>query len=362
MGKGIVGFWNRFTYFLQHSAAHLLWLLSIAIIVLMIVTAVFVLLTVYLRIRHFMTDKHVRHLEKTWRPALMDVLAGDQAPTHLWQRVAKYDGLFFMEFLLKYALRFKGQERKLLCQLAAPYLKQAEKVSHSWMPEQRAHAIQILSLLGLQSHAHVVIRGLSDRSPIVSMVAARALTKSGQVEYAQAVMAQLYRFDTWNIHFLSSMLAAVGAVIAPQLRQLFLDPQQPVLSRTVAADTLLKTHDLKAADDAVKVLAQEPHQELQAAALRLLGAVGRSEHITVIRQWCFARDFFIRAHAVSALGRLGSESEIPYLRKAFEDPSPWVAFHAATSLKKLSGTEILEQIIQSAHPRAMIAEQVLLAS
>lgn len=355
-------FWNWLTHLLLHSAENLLWLLSVSILLLLIVTTVFVVLTIYLRIRHFIVDKRVRYLENYWRGSLMDVLVGDKPLTFLWQRVALIDELFFVEFLLKCALRFKGKERQMLCHLAEPYLKRIEKMARDWMPEQRAHAIQILSLLGLQAHSQVVIKALKDPSPIVAMVAARALTKSGQSEYAQAVMAQLHRFDTWNIHFLSSMLAAVGAVIAPQLRQSFTDPQQSILSRTVAAETLLKTHDLLAADVAVQVLEQGAHQELQAAALRLLGAVGRPEHLSVIRQWCFARDFFIRAHAVSALGRLGSEAEIPYLRKAFEDPSPWVAFHAATSLKKLSGPEILEQLIRSAHPRATIAEQVLLAS
>ena len=106
------------------------------------------------------------------------------------------------------------------------------------------------------------------------------------------------------------------------------------------------------------MLQTERERELVTAALRLLKRTGRPEHSAILRELCNSPDFVIRAHAVSALASLGNARDIQQLRRFFEDPSSWVAIHAAWALKE-GGGEVLRELVASHHPRAKLALQVL---
>ena len=155
------------------------------------------------------------------------------------------------------------------------------------------------------------------------------------------------------------MLAAVGPGVTPALRETFSDLDKPPRVRAVAAEALQELSDFAAADFAALVLETETDRDLIAASLRLLGRVGRPEHLASIRALCTSSDFVIRAHAVSALGRIGEEEDIQPLRQAFEDPSQWVAIHTAWGLKEAGCVKVLREIAESEHPRADLAREIL---
>lgn len=117
--------------------------------------------------------------------------------------------------------------------------------------------------------------------------------------------------------------------------------------------------DPLAGDLAAEVLPTTQDRELATALLRLLAVVGRPAHLPMIRERCGSQDIIVRAEALSALGQLGDEDEIPLLTAAMDDPSPWVALHAARGVKAAGGEAVLGEIAESGHEHARLAGQVL---
>ncbi|MBI2191095.1 MAG: HEAT repeat domain-containing protein [Planctomycetes bacterium] len=345
------------TRFPMHERVMLLLVLGIAL--LLAFSAFFAVSTVVLRIRNDLKRKRWAKREARWQPILLDVLAGEREPDALWACVGAGDHLYFIDYLMRYARRLRGEERMVLSRLAGPYLKDVAKRLRRGDVEQRARAAETLGTLDLQTYAAEVVGALKDPSPLVAMVAARALARREHPQFVVAVLDQLHRFDNWSTSFLASMLAAVGPDASPHLRGMLPDRGVPVRVRVVAAETLARLHDVGAADGAARLLAEEGDRDLLAAALRLLGQVGRPVHVPPVRVLCASPDFVVRSCAVEILGQLGTPEDASLLGAAMDDPSLWVARHAARALQKIGGDGALEALAASNHPRAALAREVL---
>jgi hypothetical protein len=145
------------------------------------------------------------------------------------------------------------------------------------------------------------------------MVAARYLARREFPEFAPAVLKRLHRFEGWNRRFLASMLAEMGPEASPTLREKLADQNEPAWLRAVHAEALGMQLDLLAGDVAVEVLGTAEDRDLIVANLHLLAAVGRPDHLPVIRERCAVSDVVIRAQALHALGLLGDTEDVPLL-------------------------------------------------
>ncbi|MFH1740474.1 MAG: HEAT repeat domain-containing protein [bacterium] len=348
------------TYFFELIfRERILFSLAILIAILFLFTVVFGVYAVFLRIANERKRAHWEQLETAWEQEVLEVLAGEHRPDQLWRRVNKKDALYFVDFLLRYAQRLRGQERDILTELARPYLRQIARRMKEGDATQRARAAQTLSALGLFDYALELIAALDDPSPLVAMIAARALARKEHPQFAVPVLDRLHRFRSWSRNYLASMLAAVGSEITPALRNALADPNRSARTRSVSAEALLELNDFAAADTAARILETETDRDLLASCLRLLAQVGRIEHLSSVRRLCGSSDFVVRAHAVRALGSLGGAEDYDNVLQAFEDPSQWVAIHAAWALKDVGGLDDLKEIAGSDHPRADLARQVL---
>lgn len=327
---------------------------------LIVMALVFASYTILLRARNELSARRWKRLGALWEePVLNAVLDPDTAP-RVHEVVEPRYRLHFVRFVLEYSRRVKGEERAALRALALPYLGPLAARTRSARVEVRTRAVQTLGTLGLPAYAAEVVAALDDRSPLVAMVAARALCREEHPEYLRDVLPRLARFEGWSRGFLASMLAAVGPAAAPALRETLGDETRAPAARAVAADALRLLSDLQSADTAAHVAAQEHEPELVAAALRLLTLVGRPEHIAVIRDRCTSRDSSVRASAVAALGTLALEEDRLRLLGAMSDESPWVAIAGARALIAAGGRAALRELSDSDHPRALLAQQVLL--
>ena len=80
----------------------------------------------------------------------------------------------------------------------------------------------------------------------------------------------------------------------------------------------------------------------------------------MIRPFAYAEAPHVRAAALRALGALGgAEGDLALLRRGLDDPSPWVAIHAARGLRESGCEEELEVLARSGSPRAPVAGEVL---
>lgn len=319
----------------------------------------FVAAALVLRWRNLRKARRWNVLEERWEAELLDFIAGDITADALRTRISRDDSRYFIDYLTRFARRMRGSERKMVEELAAPYLPLIVRQLRSRQAATRSRAVRSLSLLGLKSYAPEIIGALDDASPIVAMTAARELSRRENPQYAPAVLLRLERFRDWSPAFLAAMLAGIGPDAATFLRGTLANERQPSSVRAVAADALRALNDLPAADVAATALLRERQRDVVAAALRLLKQCGNAKHATAIRPLAHNPDDLIRAQALSALGTLGDSRDVSTLTAALSDPSIWVASHAAQALLANAGRSVLDGIAASAHPRADLARQVL---
>ena len=317
------------------------------------------LVALLLRLSNDRKARRWGRLEARWQPVALDVVVGLEPPQTIWALVGPRDGLHFVNYLLRFAKLVSGSERRIVDDLAAPYLPLVLPQLTYRTVERRARAVQTLSILGSRTYTAIILRALDDPSPLVAMVAARALARGGSPEFAAGIMSRMHRFDQWRPSFLASMLASMGPAVAPTLRSALADPVFHPKVRAVAADALRELHDYLAADSAARVLQETTDRTLLAATLNLMAHVGRAEHLPAIRRHVMAPEPIVRARAVAALGHVGAEEDLPFLIGAFHDESAWVALRAAEALHEAGAHDALAALARADLPRAPLARQLL---
>jgi len=317
------------------------------------------LVAVALRMSNDSKARRWARLEKLWEPLSLDVVVGLAPPDRLWAQVDRKDRLRFLNYLLRFAKRVSGSERRIVDDLAAPYLDLILPQLARRTPERRARAVQTLSTLGSRRYMDAILRALDDPSPLVAMVAARALARTGTPVYAAGILSRMHRFDQWRPSFLASMLATMGPAVAPALRQALADPSYRPGVRAVAADALRELHDYASADAAARVLEESTDRNLVAATLNLMAHVGRSEHLSAVRRHATSKEPIVRARAIAALGHVGAPEDLPFLVGAFHDDSAWVVLRAGEALLEARATDKLAALARLETPRARLAQQLL---
>lgn len=340
-------------------------LLSLAIALIFVFALALFFWTLILRRRNRRKGEIWAALEARWRDQLLDLLAEGGSHQSLLRSVEKGQELYFVDFLLRYAKQLRGSEMETVADLARPYLDSVARHVDNKETERRARAVYTLGILALRQpattakFAPLVVRALDDPTPLVGMVALRALARPECQAYLPALLPRLSHFQMMNRRFLVSVLAGVGGQAAGDLRVLMGNRRAPLWDRGLAADALAELHDVEAGDAAAQVLAEESDRELLAALLRLLAGIGRPEHLPAVRALAGAEDFVVRAHVATALGRLGGSAEHALLRQLLDDESNWVAHRAALALHEAGGEALLREAAGSPHPRAEMARQAL---
>ena len=336
--------------------------LAIVITVALILVILFALFTIYLRLRNLRKSRRWQALEARWEPLLLALITGDTTPEQIQNQVEPGQNLFFVDFVLRFAQRLRGVEAAIITALAKPYLPQLQARIHQADPARRARAIRTLSILALEEYYPDIINALDDDSPLVAMIAARALAREDHPEFAGEILARMHRFANWSQSYLASLLTSLGPAVTPDLRAALTDSGNETFVRVVAADALRSLDDLATADIAAQVLSEEQDRELVAACLRVLAAVGRPQHLEPVRRLCTSGDSMIRAQALRALGSLGGPEDIHLMEQAIADESPWVGLHAARGMLTSGGEERLYVLAASEHPARELARQVLMES
>lgn len=333
--------------------------LSAIILALFFVTLAFSGYAILLRARHERREALWEKLSAEWEEPVLAVIMDPAEIPATQAKVPEEYRLHFVRFVLEYSRRVRGEERATLRELALPFLSEIVERSHDRRSEVRTRAVQTLGSLGLPVYGDAVVDGLNDPSPLVTMVAARYLAREEFPQYAIHVLNHLDRFEGWNRRFLASMLAAMGPEVSPRLREGLESTETASWLRSVYAEALRMQMDPLAGDIAARALDHSNDRELLASLLRLLAVVGHEGHLEPIRHRCVSADVVVRAQALHALGLLGDQADLPMLREAMYDASPWTALHAARGVKEAGGQAILKEIAESDHPNAKLAGQVL---
>ena len=312
------------------------------------------------RRRNELHEAREHALQERWKPAVIAHVLGEQDRDAVDLVVAPSRALLFLGFLVPFNRRLAGEERRAARRLAAPYLPAAAKLIKSRRAETRARALQTVAELGEAQYEQELLAGLDDPSPLVAMLAARLLCQEERASHVPRVIERLHRFRSWSPRFLSSMLASAGPSVAPALLDKLRDRTSDPHVRAVAAGALGLLQHFPAGDAAAQAVADDTDSELTAAALRLLALVGRASHLDLVRASLSDPRFHVRLAASDALAALGGHPDLERLQDlVYDDPSRWVAIHAARGLLGAGRLEFLRALAHSVHPRGSIAAQVL---
>ncbi|MFH1852207.1 MAG: HEAT repeat domain-containing protein [Candidatus Neomarinimicrobiota bacterium] len=332
--------------------------LIVVIAVLLVITIILGLAVLLLRYKNYLTARRLNRLEDQWSALIFTAIDSGTGELPA-QTIKRNRQRLFLQYLMRYARRLQGEEFAIIRQLAQPYLPILLERSWHENPEDRARSLQIIGRFGFQDYSDYLVDALDDQSPMIVMIAAAALAGTKYPQYINPILAAIAHFEQWNVSYLAALLARFGPEGAESLRRTLIDATAPLHIRIAGAAALATIRDLSAGDLALDLLLKTADPELQAAALRLLQTVGRQTHLAGIRQFATAPEFMVRANACAALGRIGTDTDIDYLRRGLDDPSNWVAFHAAHGLLNLGDRTTLQNVAESAHARSELARQIL---
>jgi HEAT repeat protein len=337
----------------------ILWALAFLIVALFVGSFTLVVLVVHLRLRNIRRARKRANLEAQWEPIILEVLAGTMSASELHGLVQTENERYFINFLMRYSTRLKGDEREAVLDLARPYLPAVALQLRRRSPERRARAVQTLGELDVEGYTSEIMAALGDPSPLVAITAARALARQRNPDLAQGLMDSFAAVELWHKRFLSSMLASMGPKAGPVLREVLADPKRHTQTRVLAAETLVQLNDLAAVDSATTVIETEHDTDLLVAALRLIQKIGGEEQREPVQRLLDTPDPAVRANAVRALACIGTGSDVERVRAAVEDESNWVVMHAVWGLKALGRLDLLQELASSSHRRAAAAREML---
>lgn len=296
-------------------------------------------------------------LEAQWEPLMARYLQELDAQL-VWGNIVPGQELYFIDFLLRYALHHPEQVPELKM-LAAPYLDPLASRLRQGRgdAEQRARAVQTLSLLGTDTDIENIALALDDDSPMVTLLAGMALAEHQRHDLLPQILEQLSRISDWHQGILTSLLKRMGESTAAQIFS-FLEYCDNPTTQSICLQALTEFEYVPSVTLAVRLLADSEEINVQVACLNLLGKMGEPEHLPLMRQYYDSPYFAVRLAVIRALHQQQSNDQQMY-QKAFEDSSRWVALHAAQALKGTGNEHILHELTFMEHPRAKLASQVL---
>jgi len=320
----------------------------------------FVVASLLLRGRNNAIARSWAAFEARCDPVMLDVLAGVAPPDALRAVLTPRDDRQFVEYLLRYGRRIRGQERALLGGIAAPHLYAVSGDLRSRSVERRARATQAIGELGPGVYRAELVEALSDPAPLVSMVAAVALSREYRADDVLHVIRSTSRLTLLTTRLLVSMLQRLGPEAAWAFREVLADGTQPPKLRTVAAKVLAGFNDQAASDIAAREVQATTDTDLRVALLQVLERIGSAEHVAVARRLATDPDAAVRGAAIRMIGSVGGESDLPLLQAALEDPVGWVAIHAAEGLRRSGRSDLLEAVVEARNRRSsMVVSEVL---
>ena len=320
--------------------------LILAIAGLAFINLSFAVVVVLLRIRNVRRAARLDVRRRRWYPRIIELISDDSNTQELSELVVPKEQSDVVEISWDVARRLRGSDRSRVQRFAAPLLDVTTPDLKARRPETRARALQIVSSLGGSVYETAIVGFLDDPSPLVSVVAARALCQPIRAEWIREVLDRLIRYEAWSPALTASMLATVGTGAAPDLREYLGDRRRPAFARAAVARSLTLLKDFESADVAAAQLTSGD-SELVTACLHLLAAVGSEAQADAVRPLIDDDRFFVRAAAMTVLGKLGTPEDAQTIVAAIEPDSPWIAIRASHALADLHASNELAALVEA---------------
>lgn len=183
---------------------------------------------------------------------------------------------------------------------------------------------------------NALVRLTSDNDGLLSLAAARALTRIDATAALPVILPHIAERNDWSRNYVLAMLMDLGAdVVSKPLTEAAL--QVP----TEHAHRLIQYFSVAQVADAVPVvraiIGRAKSVECLAACLRVFADV---DDLDTVREYLYHRSWQVRVQAVNVLARLGAPTDFRVLLPLLSDSEWWVRYRAAKALCSLPGVEV----------------------
>jgi hypothetical protein len=309
------------------------------------------------RLRNSRRTRRQDRIERTWLPILVAETA--EVPDEL-PRLDANDLIPFLTLWNQLQESFTGDITQRLNEVARRVGAdaQARRMLERRSLRQRLLAVSTLGHLGDRSDQpswHALVGLTSDRDGMLSLAAARALTRIDAGAALPVILPRLIEREDWSKNYVLGMLVELGAdVVSGPLTQAALqvppDRAQKLLQYFSAA------HVADAVPVVRAIIARTTHVECLAACLRVFADV---DELDTVREYLRHPSWQVRVQAVNVLGRLGGNGDYQALLPLLSDPEWWVRYRAAKTLCALPGVDLSRVRVLSEQHHDMFARDML---
>ncbi len=306
-----------------------------------IACSMLMLLSVFvLRMRLLARQRREQFNEARWRPLLAECVFGVPERLPEVPRTARYH---FLKLWNYHHESLVGNARKNLEILAERMHLEviARELMRSGDLRQRLIAVVTLGHLGDRTQWHELRALVSDRSPMLSLAAARALLDIDAAATLAWLVTVMAAREDWPLARVVAMLREAGPDRSTQPLIAAAEAASRVEGGKREVVRLLRmmevAHTERVAPLAGRIARESDEPEVIAAALRL---TQDPRDLDIVRTLAGHQQWFVRLAALRVLGRIGEPADRVLLMELLGDKHWWVRYHAARALITLPGARI----------------------
>jgi len=333
-------------------SSELLYLPTVVIIMLLLITFALVLYVVLLRIAFNSRQKSKTRQFEIWQNLILEYLSGEVSSKKIAKEVRIRDFSLFSEFMEKYLETLKGEDFQNLTHL----LKEMGLFDYNLKrlgSRKRWHRVYAAFFLGLLRDKEAVPalqKGLKDKDYLMSFASASSLAKSGQKEHLEETLFLLTQRRDLGPDKAAEVLLEFGNGICSELVSILNRGNIDSKWKYLIIDLLGYWHDLEAGPVLLKILHTSKDSEMKVRSIRSLGEMPYVEAAQALSNYLDSDNDLIKAEAVRALGRIGASEHSGMMVRLLGDRNWSVRYNTAQALASFGeeGMALLRKMAEGA--------------
>lgn len=312
----------------------------------------------WMQIQHQRWNRQRIACHQKWEQDIVHYLYGSDHDVACFGVITAQERRFFIPFLLRVLGTLAGSEGEAVRELyhRMELSSGVGERLRSRRPKLRAMAALEVGSFHMESLYDQLQELLADPIPHVAHAAARGLGNTQRLAYAEPVLRWVLHQEVFQQERLIWILESFGAGFMRWLEaRLDASQERDTDERLIYALLAASTRRVEEPSRLIAML-DANDIELEAAAIKALGALGSPEALPFVLPRVFHPSWVIRAQTAKAIGILAGPKAIPSLLALICDPRFEVRRNAALALSHLGapGVKVLRDMVEdpSADPFA----------
>jgi hypothetical protein len=289
------------------------------------------------RIRNRVHTRRRERIERVWLP----ILVADTSEVPTLPALPSRDVIPFLTLWNQAQESFTGDITRHLNDIA--HRVGADRMARLMLDDRsiRRRLLAVSSLGHLRNQNdrdswNALVRLLADKDGLLSLAAARALTRIDGAAALPVILPKLSERDDWSKSHVLGMLTELGAeVVSRPMTEAALHVPPEQTQRLLQYFSVAHVADVLPVVRAI--ISRTTNVECLAACLRVFADV---DNLDTVREYLHHPSWQVRVQAVNVLARLGAATDYAVLLPLLSDAEWWVRYRTARALCSLPGVDL----------------------